>query len=198
MDLRKVRENLGRVKVYHLKGETLRELGSAVVALKEVVRAGGPPSTEIRALLREAIQFLARNDDLRRHVKVPLIYQPGQERQMLLVLAKAFREMEAEAGREDHDSALARKRQLDQALLAGQKFLAQGKASEADEAFQTALTHYRNEHRVFQLIGRWLLDAGQPRRAVSYLKKAAELEPENDAVREMYAAALRAREEAAR
>ncbi|MCH5277866.1 MAG: hypothetical protein J1E80_08575 [Desulfovibrionaceae bacterium] len=185
MDIRKVRENLGRIKLYYLKGETSRALGAAVMALKELTKAGASLSTDLRAPLREGVQLLARDKDVKRLYKAPLIYQPGQERALLVVLAKVYKQMEDEAGREDRKEAFARKQRLDQAIGLGRRLLEQGKVSEADASFQEALTHYRNEHRAFQLIGKALLDADQPRRAVPYLKKAMELEPGNSVAREL-------------
>lgn len=194
MDIRKIRENLGRIKVYYLKGDTLRALAAAIMALKDLARAGVAPSMDVRGPLREGIQLLARDKDVKRLHKTPLMYQPGQERALLTVLAAVYKQLEEEAGREDHDAALERKRRLDQALNVGQKLLAQKKVSEADASFQEALTHYRDEHRIFQLIGKWLLDAGQPRRSLSYLKKAVEVEPGNPVARDLLEAASRARE----
>lgn len=194
MDLRKIRENLGRIKVYYLKGDTLRALGAAVVALKALAVPGVVLPVDVRGLLREGVQLLARDKDVKRLLKTPLMYQPGQERALLLHLAQVYKQLEEEAGREDHDAALARKRRLDQALNVGQRLLAQGKASEADASFQEALAFYRDEHRVFQLVGKWLLDAGQPRRALSYLRKAVELEPDNAVARDLLDAAGRLRE----
>jgi Tfp pilus assembly protein PilF len=102
--------------------------------------------------------------------------------------------MDAAAHAEDHDSALARKRSLDQNINLGAKLLTQNKVSEADAAFQDALASYKDEHRAWQMIGKLLLDAGQARRAWPYLKKATELEPQNEVARELFAAATKARE----
>ena len=44
MDLRKIREQLGRIRVYYLKGDTLRALASAVMALRDLSRAGNLPT----------------------------------------------------------------------------------------------------------------------------------------------------------
>lgn len=190
MDMRKIRENLGRIKLYYLKGETLQALGSAVMALKDVVRMGGTPPTDVRSPLREGVQLLAQDKDVKRLSKGPLMYQPGQERALLLALAALYKQMGEEAGRENPRDAFARKQRLDQALGLGRRLLAQAKVSEADAAFQEALTCYRDEHRVFQLIGKLLLEADQPRRAVPYLKKAVELEPDNAAARRLMETAL--------
>ena len=97
MDVRKIRENLGRIKIYYLKGETLRALGFAVMALKDVVRAGGAPPVDVRGPLREGVQLLARDKDVKRLSKAPLMYQPGQERALLLTLATLYKQLEEEA-----------------------------------------------------------------------------------------------------
>lgn len=77
MDLRKTREQLGRIRVYYLKGDTLRALASAVMALRDLSQMSNL-STEMRSMLREGIGYLARDEELKRHLDRPLAYQPGQ------------------------------------------------------------------------------------------------------------------------
>ena len=67
----------------------------------------------------------------------------------------------------------------------GQKLVAQGKFSEAEEAFREAVSYYRDEHRLFQMIAKCFIDADQPRRAIDYLRKALEIEPDNEPARLM-------------
>ncbi len=192
MDIRKVRENLGRIKVYYLKGETLKALGFAVMGLKAL--EGTTPPTDVKSSIREGIQLLAKDEGVKARLKAPLMYQPGQEKNLLVLLSKLYKEMDAAAQAENHDAALARKRALDQNINLGGKLLNQGKVSEADAAFQDALKYYKDEHRAWQMIGKCLLDAGQGKRAWPYLKKAVELEPENEVARELFSAASKARE----
>ena len=194
MDIRKIRDNLGRIKVYYLKGDSLRAVGAAVAALRELGAA--QPPLDVRSLLREGVQYLARDEAIKSRLSAPLTYQPGQEKALLALLAPVFGRMEQEAGIEEHAAALARKRQMDQCLILGRKLLAQGKASEADESFRQAVGFYRDEHRLFLLIGKLLLEAWQPRRAISYLKRAMEVEPENAVPRELCNTALKERENA--
>ena len=73
----------------------------------------------------------------------------------------------------------------DRALNMGQKLVAQGKFSEAEEAFREAVSYYRDEHRLFQMIAKCFIDADQPRRAIDYLRKALEIEPDNEPARLM-------------
>ena len=158
MDLRKIREQLGYIRVYYLKGDTLRALGSAIMALRDLSRAGNLP-TELRSMVREGVGYLARDEELKRHLKRPLAYQPGQEKALFL--------------------------QLGAALILGQRLVAQGKFSEAEEAFREAVSCYRDEHRLFQMIAGAFMEAGQPRRAIDYLRRAVEVEPDNAAARDM-------------
>lgn len=192
MDIRKIRENLGRIKIYYLKSDTQRALGAAVMALKEL--GATPPPTDVRSLLREGVQLLARDEAVKSRLTAPLFYQPGQERALLRQLAKLYQQVEEAANSEAMEVTRQRKQELDQALLLGQKLLVQGNASEADASFQTAVGLYRDEHKMFQMIGKMLIDAEQARRAFPYLKKAVELEPDNQTARELFEIASRARE----
>ena len=183
MDLRKTREQLGRIRVYYLKGDTLRALASAVMALRDLAQMSNLP-TDMRSMLRDGIGFLARDEELKRYLKRPLAYQPGQEKALFIQLGAAYKEM-AQAGQESRDEAFARKQKLDRALNMGQKLVAQGKFSEAEEAFREAVSYYRDEHRLFQMIAKCFIDADQPRRAIDYLRKALEIEPDNEPARLM-------------
>ena len=184
MDLRKTREQLGRIRVYYLKGDTLRALASAVMALRDLAQMSNLP-TDMRSMLRDGIGFLARDEELKRYLKRPLAYQPGQEKALFIQLVAAYKEMAAQAGQESRDEAFARKQKLDRALNMGQKLVAQGKFSEAEEAFREAVSYYRDEHRLFQMIAKCFIDADQPRRAIDYLRKALEIEPDNEPARLM-------------
>jgi len=192
MDIRKIRENMGRVKVYYLKGKTQLALGFAVKGLKELGSA--TPPTEVKSAIREAIQYLSGDESLANLIKIPLTYQPGQENQLLAILSKAYIQMEVAAKTEEHAQALVRKQKIDQNLVLGKKLLEQGKVSDADACFNEAVNNYRNEHRLFQMIGKSLLEANQPQRAYPYLKRAVELEPENRNALNMLDQAASARE----
>ena len=131
MDMRGIKEQLGRIKPYYLKNEIVRALGCAVLGLKGTVQLGVSPSTELRGLIREGVQLLMRDETIKTRLKAPLVYQPGQERQILSQLASVYMELVEEAGREDWDAAFARKQKLDQSLNLGLRLLAQeiGRAS---------------------------------------------------------------------
>ena len=184
MDLRKTREQLGRIREDYIKGGTMGALASAVMALRDLAQMSNLP-TDMRSMLRDGIGFLARDEELKRYLKRPLAYQPGQEKALFIQLGAAYKEMAAQAGQESRDEAFARKQKLDRALNMGQKLVAQGKFSEAEEAFREAVSYYRDEHRLFQMIAKCFIDADQPRRAIDYLRKALEIEPDNEPARLM-------------
>ena len=79
MDMRGIKEQLGRIKPYYLKNEIVRALGCAVLGLKGTVQLGVSPSTELRGLIREGVQLLMRDETIKTRLKAPLVYQPGQE-----------------------------------------------------------------------------------------------------------------------
>ncbi len=194
MDVKKIKESLGRSKATFLKGETLRSLGFAVTALKDIVKSNAPLPMELRGLIREVSQFLQRDEEIKKRLKAPIVYQPGQEKQLLIILADIYKDLLAKEGFEDRKTALNRKQMLDKALVLGQKLLAQGKVSEADAAFQEAISHYKDEHRVFQLIAKNLLEAKQPVRAMGYIKRGMEIEPTNTNLADYLVAARKMRE----
>lgn len=194
MTSREIREHLGRVKPYYLRNDSLRALASAITGLRGI-DASQQISTELRSIIREAVQFLARDQEIRKHATAPIAYQPGQERALLTTLVAAYKSLHAAIESEDHDEALARKIKLDQACNNGLKLLEQGKPSEADACFAEAVSHFKDEHRVFALIGKKLMAAGEVRRALPYLKKGVEVAPLDAEMRNLYEECQRLRDE---
>lgn len=179
MDIQKqVRENLGRVKAYYLRNESIRALNYMILGMKEACRLP-TLSTELRGIVREAVQVLSRDENLKPIMRTPLSYTPGQELQLLGVLVDIYKRYLEEMDREDSAVALARKQKIDHAYNLGLKLLEQKQVSEADASFAEAVACYRDEHRLFMLIGRAMLDGGEARRAMPYLKRFSELEPQN-------------------
>ena len=194
MSLKVAKEQLGHIKPYFLKNEILKALTCAVKGLKALGAA--QPPTDIRSILREGLGYLAKVEEIRQHVKPgSLVYQPGKEPEILQQLDKALQALDRQAGQEDHDTALARKIKLDQNFNQGKHLLEQRKPSEADAAFAEALKYYKDEHRIYPMIGKALLDAGEIRRALPYLKKAQELLPQDSSVRELFDTCARMREQ---
>ena len=192
MNPREIREQLGRVKPYYLRNEPLRALAAAISGLRGL--GSTQPTTDMRSLIREATQLLGRDEEIRKHAP-NLAYQPGQERAILLQLVNAYKAMHAASETEDHDTALARKIKLDQACNLGSRLLEQGKVSEADASFTEAIASYKDEHRVFALIGKKLMAAGEVRRALPYLKRGVEASPDDEEMRALYDECLRLRDE---
>lgn len=193
MTQKEIREHLGRVKPYYLRNDTLRALASAVSGLKGLGAA--VPGTDVRTLIREAVQMLSRDQDIRKHVKEgALIYQPGNERAILAHLTIAYQAMREAAEIEEREVALARKIRMDQAYNQGVRHLEQGRASDADACFSEAVANYRNEHSLFGLIGKTLMNAGEARRALPYFKRGVEAKPEDAEMRNLYDECLRLRD----
>ncbi len=196
MDIRAIREQLGRVKPYFLRNETLRALTAAVMGLKGVVESNTPPPADVRGLIRDAVQLLGRDELIKKHLQGQLMYQPGSERKILVQLVDLYKKIKHELEYEGFDDAMGRKQKLDQALNMGLKLLEQGQASEADANFAEALTHYKDEHRLFLFIGKALLDAGEVRRALPYLKRGSEANPEDKEIANYLQKALEQRAQA--
>lgn len=193
MTPKEIREHLGRVKPYYLRNEIQRALGAAIAGLQGL--GNSQPTTEMRGVIREAIQLLSRDDEVRKYLKAPIIYQPGQEKAVLVQLALVYKGIREAAEYEGHDTALNRKIKMDQAFNQGVKLLDQGRASEADACFVEAISCYKDEHRIFSLIGKALIGAGEIRRALPYLKRGAEAAPGDTAMQQIYTECQRLRDE---
>lgn len=185
MNLKAIRDYLGRVKVYHQRNDTLHALATVIAGLKGIDATAQLP-LDIRTLIRDAVQLLGRDQKIRALVKGPLLYQPGEETALLRQLALAYKSLREESVHEDREATLARKIRLDQALNQGMKHLEQGRVSEADASFADAVNSYKDEHRIFYLIGKALMDAAEVRRALPYLKRGAAVEPDTVEVIQLF------------
>lgn len=191
MNIREIREQLGRVKTYYLRNENIRAVGALVSALRGF--GGSSVPMDMRGSLREAVQLVTRDAQVKELLASPLVYQPGQEKVVLVALAAVYKKMQDAENFEDHDQALNRKVLLDQALNLGMHLLEQKKVSEADAEFSRALTFYKDEHRLLYLIAKALLEAGEVRRAYPYAKKGAEVQPDLADIQALYSEVSRQR-----
>jgi tetratricopeptide (TPR) repeat protein len=197
MNIRLIRENLGRVKACYLRNETLRALHCCVAALRDI-GASSPP-TDVRSGIREAVQYLARDERVKSLLPSgSLAYTPGREQALLGVFEKILAALEEAEGKESSAAALERKLKIDHAYNAGIKLLEQGRVSEADASFAEAVSSYRDEHRLFHMIAGALIDAKEPVRAGPYLKRGLRILPDDPDLSALLERARALRQEAGR
>jgi predicted Zn-dependent protease len=154
----------------------LRALSCFITGLQEL--GGNPPPADIRGDLREALQTLLRDDQVKALLPGGQCnYTMGQEKELIVLFAKIYKQLKEAAEAEDHESALIRKVKIDQAFNIGKKLLEQGKVSEADASFAESVLAYKDEHRLFCMIARLLVDANEVVRAGPYLKKGLDAQP---------------------
>jgi len=176
MNIRHIRENLGRVRTGFQRNEMLRALSCFIAGLQGL--GGNAPPTDIRGDIREALQLLVRDEQVKALLpNGQCAYTPGQEKELLALFANIHDQLKEAAETEGREATLARKIKLDQAYNAGKKLLEQGKVSEADASFAEAVRVYKDEHRLFYMIAGLLVDAKEVVRAGPYLKKGLEVLP---------------------
>jgi tetratricopeptide (TPR) repeat protein len=176
MNVRQIRDSFGRVRTSFQRNEMIRALKFFVAGLQGL--GGSAPPTDIRGDIREALQLLVRDEQVK--ALLPggqYSYTPGQEKELLALFTKIYDQLKEAAETEVREVALARKIKLDQSYNAGKKLLEQGKVSEADASFAEAVLAYRDEHRLFYMIASLLVDAKEVVRAGPYLKKGLEALP---------------------
>lgn len=203
VDARQVREHFARSRAYYQRRDTVRALASACAGIEGMLGVGmaGIGLVEAQGALREVLQIFTRDAAIRGAVgdlaPQGFAYQKGEERVLLAMLQTAQRELEAAESRESYEDALARKQRIDAALLLGMRCLQQNRTSEADACFAEAVKNYRDEHRLFLCIGRLLVDAGEVRRAIPYLKRGLVADPQDATMAGLLAEAMRRRDGAA-
>ncbi len=184
MSQKNIIDNLGRVKTYHYKNEGTKALNSLIIALRSLVKQGQVP-TVLRGQVREATSYIGSDKNIQKHSKTPIAYSPGKEKELLANLEKIYETIEGVAGTETKEQAKERKLQLDKFYNLGLKLLNAGKISEADQSFHEALKYYRNEKKIYTMIAKALCNAKEFVRASDYLKKAYQISPDAEDVREL-------------
>ncbi len=180
MNTKIVSENLGKIKAHQFKAKGSELLPFYVKALREICKSSAPLSTTLRTPLREATAILAKDPAIETIAKKKINYNPGNEKELLEIAERCHNFFSKAASFEKKEDAQKRKLRMDKALTIGKKLLAQGKFSEADQAFQEAVKCYKNEHKLFIIITKALCEAGQYKRSTTYLKRAKEILPAND------------------
>ena len=178
MNARKIREDLGRAKACCSRHDTERALFLTISALKELGGQSAP--LDLRGDFRAAFTELAADPDLKAAGVSALAYAPGAEKDVLQMLSQVYRSLKGQEKEEEYQSALQRKLNLDRCFNDGKKFLAEGKATEADACFVEALKHYKDEKAIFGMMARAMMDAGEYVRAMGHARTGLKELPDDE------------------
>lgn len=184
MDIKQVRDNLRKAKLYADRGDMVGSLRLALKALPAVLK-NSVVSIEVRSCIRDVASVYATDKTIRDLAKYQFIYMPGKEQLLLDAVTKAYEGLTENIITETYDEILARKKALDQHIIRGRKYLKIGKVTDADSCFQEALKLYKDEDSIFAFIGKMFLEEKQIPRASFYLKRAHEVDPDNSDVKSM-------------
>jgi tetratricopeptide (TPR) repeat protein len=176
-----IREDLARAKAAYAKNDELRVLFCLAQALKAfvLVKPFGPERTTIEGLFRDVFGSLARLPHVAMFAPKGLPYVKGQEQKLAGYVAALFKKVEAEIQRETLEAMRARKLRIDQFVIKGSKFLAEGNILEAQRNFRAAVEEFVDEKGLFPLIAGKLLEAGHHKASLEYVKRAIEEYPDN-------------------
>lgn len=196
MNVRKIRENLGRVRTTIQRREYQKALDLFCSALKEL--GSQAPSMDVRGDIRTAVADLCADPVYKKDFPQPIAYQPGKEKEILAFFSKFLARLSGQEGEEDYETALARKMNLDRCINNGRAFLAQGKPSEADECFAEAFKYYRNEIAAYSIMAKAMMDAREYVRALGYLRKGLNEKRDDANMRRLAEECLKKRAESGR
>lgn len=192
MNVRKIREDLGRAKASCARRELERSLFLMVNALKELGGQNAP--MDLRGDFRSAVADIASDPDFKASVTQPVTYTPGTERDLLQLFSQCYRSLKGQEKEEEYQAALQRKLNLDHHFRDGKKFLEEGKPSEADACFSEALKFYKDETAVFGMMAKAMMDAGEYVRAIGHVRAGLKEAPQDEALKQMAEECLRLRQ----
>lgn len=177
MNTRRIREDLGRVRTCIQRMDYPRAIQHFCQAIRELGGQSAP--MDIRGDFRSALTDLCANAAYRQINAQPLPYQPGKERELLAFFTEFYNQLVGQEDEEDYEQTLRRKLSLDRCLGDGKGYVSQGRFSEADDCFAKAITFYKDEIAAFAIMARAMMDAGQYVRALGYVRKGLEKQPDN-------------------
>lgn len=183
MNVRKIREDLGRSKNSLQRRDYSRAVYLFCLALKELGGSAAP--SDIRGDIRSALTDLCADPVYKKEYPNALSYQPGKEKELLTFFGKFYKSLRGAEDNEDYEATLQRKLNLDRHLNDGKAYLAQGKPSEADGSFAEALKYYKNEIAAYAIMARAMMDAKEYARALGYLRKGLKERPDNQDLRKL-------------
>ncbi len=168
MNIRKIREDLGRAKASCMRRDLLRALYLTISALREL--GGQTAPTDLRGDIRTTVNALASDPGLVDHLPPNVAYQPGNEKDLLQIFAKTYKEFKDHDEQEDYETTLQRKLNIDRWIKDGKKFLEEGRPSDADACFNEAMKFYKDEQAVFAVMTKAMMGAGEYVRAMGHAR----------------------------
>lgn len=177
MNIRKIREDLGRAKASCMRRDLLRALYLTISALREL--GGQTAPTDLRGDIRAAVSTLASDPGLVDHLPPNVAYQPGNEKELIQIFAKTYKEFKAHDEQEDYETTLQRKLNLDRWIRDGKIFLEEGRPSDADACFSEAMKYYKGEQAVFAVMSKAMMDAGEYVRAMGHARNGLKENPQD-------------------
>jgi tetratricopeptide (TPR) repeat protein len=176
-----IREDLARAKAAYGKNEELRTVQLVALALRAFisVKLPGTDRIAIEGQLREAFGNLSKLPRVLKYAPNGVPYAKGQEQKLAAVVAGLAQKVEQDITRESLDAMRERKLRIDHAIIKGSKLLAEGNLLEAQRNFRAAVADYVDEKGLFPLLAGKLIDAGQFKASLEYVKRAVEEAPDN-------------------
>lgn len=176
-----IREDLARAKAAYAKNEELRAVQLVATSLKAFVttKLPGTDRITVEGLLREGLANISKLPRVQKYAPNGIPYVKGQERKLCTFLLPLAQKIEEDINRETINAMRERKLRIDHAILKGSKFLEEGNLLEAQRNFRAAVEDYVDEKGLFPLIASRLLDAGQFKASLEYIRRAVEESPDN-------------------
>ena len=196
MNIRKIREDLGRARTCVQRRDYPRAVFLLTGALRELGGLNAP--TDLRGDFRTALADICADPAYKKEYAQPVTYQPGKERELLAFFNKFYKQLMGQEEEEDYESTLQRKLNLDRCISDGKRFLLSHKIPEADECFLEAFKYYKNEFAAYGMIAKALMEAGEYVRALGHVRKGLAERADDAELRRIAEECLRLRAQAGR
>ncbi|MBQ9536864.1 MAG: hypothetical protein IJU79_03635 [Desulfovibrionaceae bacterium] len=192
MNIRKIREDLGRVKSSCQRRDFNNALFLLISSLKEL--GGQRAPLDLRQDFRDALFAICSDPNYKSVRPTPVIYNAGKEREILAQMLQVYQAIVGQVETESYEVAAARKLKIDQALRDGKNFLSRGLVPEAELSFAEAVKNYRTENALFAIIAREFMAVKEYGRGLGYLREGLKRAPTDPMLRELANECMRLRD----
>lgn len=196
MNIRKIREDLGRARTCVQRRDYPRAVFLLTSALRELGGQAAP--MDLRGDFRTTLADICADPVYKKEYSQAVAYQPGKERELLAFFNRFYKQIMGQEEQEDYEATLQRKLNLDRCISDGRRFLSERKIPEADACFTEAFKYYKNEFAAYSMVAKALLEAGEYVRALGHVRKGLGERPEDADLRRIAEECLRLRAQAGR
>ena len=174
-----IKEDLARSKACVQRDDALKALRFLCKALEGLLQSQifGREKFEVSIVIGETLQDVMKLGTFKRLFPSGIAYERGQEKTLYNTLRKLYARLEAAIEKARVERTRKKLEDLDETIIAAQEALKRNEPLEARKLFRKAAEENPEQPGLLSDIGSRLVMAGMLQESLEYLKRAAEVDP---------------------